>query len=229
LMAMAFSYLETGVTYTHAYFDRNLDFRDALVGSQRVKGFGLGQEDDSAYHQVRGQVEILFSNGGEPNNWKASEFVIDLCKYSQPNQIVLARLPRKATLTETLADVNERIDRFAAARDKWKHEFHSIDTLLAPEMHWKIDHRFQELEGTDKPFVNPSMQGLYVIEARQVIAFDMDKRGAQVKSESRIAAGAGGPQHYEFNGPFLLFLKKRDAKHPFFVMWVDNCELLYRM
>jgi hypothetical protein len=26
--------------------------------------------------------------------------------------------------------------------------------------------------------------------------------------------------------PFLIYLKKRGAGHPFFVMWVDNAELL---
>jgi hypothetical protein len=29
-----------------------------------------------------------------------------------------------------------------------------------------------------------------------------------------------------FDRPFLIVVKKRGAEHPFFVMWVDNAELL---
>ncbi len=28
--------------------------------------------------------------------------------------------------------------------------------------------------------------------------------------------------------PFLVYMQKRDAEQPFFVMWVDNAELLTR-
>jgi hypothetical protein len=31
-----------------------------------------------------------------------------------------------------------------------------------------------------------------------------------------------------FYRPFFLYMKKRGAKHPFFVMWVDNAELLIK-
>lgn len=32
--------------------------------------------------------------------------------------------------------------------------------------------------------------------------------------------------HYVCDRPFLIVVKKRGAKQPFFVMWVDNAELL---
>jgi len=35
------------------------------------------------------------------------------------------------------------------------------------------------------------------------------------------------PRHLYFNKPFLIYVKKRGAEYsPFFVMWVDNAELL---
>ena len=37
------------------------------------------------------------------------------------------------------------------------------------------------------------------------------------------------PAYYFFNKPFLVYMKKRGAKHPFFVMWVDNAELLEKL
>ncbi len=32
--------------------------------------------------------------------------------------------------------------------------------------------------------------------------------------------------HFVCDHPFLIVVKKRGAKRPFFVMWVDNAELL---
>ncbi|UCF14864.1 MAG: hypothetical protein JSW59_15755 [Phycisphaerales bacterium] len=35
------------------------------------------------------------------------------------------------------------------------------------------------------------------------------------------------PRHFDFNSPFLIYVKKRGADYsPFFVMWVDNAELM---
>jgi hypothetical protein len=136
-------------------------------------------------------------------------------------------MQRKPTLAETLTDVYERIERYISLPRV--HEVNRPlginDSLLVPEMHWRIDHHFVELEG--KRFANASLRGLPLIQARQIIAFDLDRRGAHVQSEAGLVA-ASSPQHYEFGAPFLLFLKKRGARHPFFVMWVDNTELLAR-
>jgi len=35
-----------------------------------------------------------------------------------------------------------------------------------------------------------------------------------------------GPSRFIGDGPFLVYLKKRGAALPYFVMWVDNDELL---
>ncbi len=35
-------------------------------------------------------------------------------------------------------------------------------------------------------------------------------------------------RRFEFNRPFLLYIKKRGADYPFFVMWMDNAELLQK-
>jgi hypothetical protein len=100
-----------------------------------------------------------------------------------------------------------------------------LDTLLVPNMSWRIEHHFQELEGTDKVFFNPPLQGLYLDTALQGIQFTMDRNGAAVASSAWLGA-KGGPRDFHFNRPFLVYMKKRDAKHPFFVMWVENAELL---
>ncbi len=58
-----------------------------------------------------------------------------------------------------------------------------------------------------------------------VLRFRLDRSGAQLNSEARMRIRCVG-RHYIFNRPFLLYMKKRDAKTPYFVMWVENAELL---
>lgn len=227
---VALGYLKAGVAYTHPYFERSLTFHDAAGASGNVAGFGLSSKDESQYARIRDQVAVLFANPGKANDWSATEFVVDLCQESTPNQVVLARIPRKATLAETLAEVDARVaqsPRIVERNFGRGNRFGINDTLLVPEMHWRIEHRFRELEGADKPFVNPALARLYLAELHQIIALDLDKNGAQVESLAHATAAAG-PQQYEFDRPFLLYLKKRGVSQPFFVMWVDNAELMGR-
>ena len=63
--------------------------------------------------------------------------------------------------------------------------------------------------------------------AQQDILFRLNRSGAELKSEMRMYT-LGGPTYYLFDRPFLVCLRKREAEHPYFVMWVDNAELLQR-
>ncbi|MHC4438388.1 MAG: hypothetical protein ACYS3S_13590, partial [Planctomycetota bacterium] len=57
--------------------------------------------------------------------------------------------------------------------------------------------------------------------------FKLDSCGAMLESEATIMT-ASIPRYFIFNRPFLIYMKKRDCEQPFFVMWVDNAELLNR-
>ncbi len=44
-----------------------------------------------------------------------------------------------------------------------------------------------------------------------------------------VTPTAGPPQHIMvFDRPFLVMLERADARNPYFVLWVDNAELLCR-
>ena len=65
-----------------------------------------------------------------------------------------------------------------------------------------------------------------------MINFTLSQTGVTVKSESSLApappaARLGAPRRLHFNKPFLIYVKKRHGgTDPFFVMWVDNAELM---
>jgi hypothetical protein len=75
----------------------------------------------------------------------------------------------------------------------------------------------------------------YSAKLFQFVEFKMDRTGASVRSGAFVATGLldghdyeedTNPDHYHFDRPFLIVMKKRGANHPFFVMWVENAELL---
>jgi len=119
-----------------------------------------------------------------------------------------------------VADVERRI------KDEPERGWFGVNhLLLVPNMSWRIVHHFQELEGTDKVLLNPSPSGLYLGTAVQTIVFRMDRAGAEVASEAH-AVFESAPASFKFNRPFHIFMKKRGGTKPFFVMWVENAELM---
>jgi hypothetical protein len=221
--AVAYAYLAASSKYDYPFFenDEPFLFTDSAGKQTPVGSFGIRGKDNDAYHQLRRQVQVLYADdetmrhGGD-----ISEFVLDLCRTSEPYQIVLARMNRKATLADTLADVELKV----ATRPS-TYPLFPLDTVLVPNMAWKVSHRFKELEGEDKRFSNPALRDLHLDTAIQTIQFRLDRSGAELAAESKVFMKQS-PCFFHVNRPFLLYLKKRGGKRPFFIMWVENAELL---
>jgi hypothetical protein len=225
--AVAYAYLAASAKYDYPFFenDERFLFTDSTGKETAVGSFGIRKKDDYAYRRLRQQVQVLYCPREAIMSGKEiPEFVLDPCKTSQPNQIVLARVSRKATLAETLANVDQKIAT-QLPPDTIVSELHPRDTLLVPNIAWKISHRFKELEGKDKQILNPGLQGLYLDTASQTAQFRLDRSGAELAAESKVFVKPG-VSFFHLNRPFLLYMKKRGGKHPFFVLWVDNAELL---
>lgn len=218
---IAYAFIAANVRFKIPYFenDKEMLFTDSTGKQTPVTSFGIREEDDYAYYPLRRQIHILFNQ--HDSNYKLTECAIDLYKDSSPNQIVLAMVEPKETLTETLAYIDEQHQK--NLEKDYEAEFGPNDVLLVPNLFWKITHSFDELEGNT--IANPKYQGMPIAKAMQVIQFRLDRSGAEIKSESKLYCKPG-PTYYVFDRPFLIYIKKRDANYPFFVMWVDNAELL---
>lgn len=225
--AVAYAYLEASAKFDIPFFenDEPFEFTDSAGNKTAVGSFGIRKKDDYAYEKLRAQPKILYRGSEKRVGGEIPEFIVDPCKTSTPNQIILARVDRKTTLAETLHD----IERQFKAHPVQDHEsvIHPIDTLLVPNMVWQMTHRFSEVEGSDKRLLNSQVQGLHVDRAMQTIRFRLDRNGAELRSEFKAYVKPAAT-YFDFNRPFLIIMKKRDAKHPFFVMWVDNAELLQK-
>ncbi|MHC4541552.1 MAG: hypothetical protein ACYS74_17515 [Planctomycetota bacterium] len=226
---LAYSYLTANVPFKYPYRQvrERFVFTDSRGLETDVGAFGVWGIH-WAYKKMREQVEILyFREDREATNrdLRMKEFAIDLCRHSAPCQVVAAVVEPKETLAQTLTYIDRRIENFRQQRTYEQERFlDRVDVLTVPEMFWEIDHRFEELIGKEVANANPAMP---IVEARQWIKFKLDRYGAALESEAIIAVAAI-PRHFKFNRPFLVYMKKRDREQPFFVMWVDNAELLNR-
>jgi hypothetical protein len=223
--AVAYAYLEASARYDYPFFenDEPFLFTDSAGKQTAIGSFGIREKDDYAYNQLREQVEILYApRGALWREQEIPEFIVDPCKTSQPYQIVLALVNRKPTLADTLAEVEQKI-----AAQPAPERLRQRDTLLVPNIAWNVSHRFNELEGKDKQFLNPALQGLYLDTALQTIRFRLDRSGAELASEAKMIVKPSA-SFFHVNRPFLVYMKKRGGTQPFFVMWVDNAELLQK-
>ncbi len=220
---VAYSYLVANVPFKFPFqqLDRGLAFTDSEGAKTQVSGFGLTQGFLPQYKDVREQIEVIYARPDPDRPRRLKGYALDLCRHSRPYQVVVAVVEPNETLDEAFVHIEhqkEEFQRLPYYREaRW---FRDIDVLIVPEMFWRIDHRFTELIG--RTVTNVAMP---VQEAVQSIEFRLDRSGAMVESESQVGVLAI-PRVFAFDRPFLVYMKKRGAKQPFFVMWVDNAELL---
>jgi hypothetical protein len=221
---VAYAYLAAGVKFELPFFENReeLLFKDSGGKETAATSFGIRREDHDAYIKLRSQVRVLYT-AHEKNSGQLDEFVVDPCVSSTPNQIILACVKPLATLAETVAGMNDKL----AGTQPDMPELTPTETILVPNLRWEITHRFKELEGVDRTLLNKGFEGNYVLAAVQGMKFTLDRSGAELASEAKMIV-ASKPRHFVFSRPFLIVMRKRGAKEPFFVMWVDNAELLTR-
>jgi hypothetical protein len=230
---VAYAYLKTGLQFPLPYFEdaHALAFVDGAGKRAPVRAFGIRREDDYAYPELRKQLKVLYASRDdefEPPNgafWSGvGEFVIDLCRDSEPNQVVIARVSREETLARTLEAIEKKIAAAPPSPNSWgKGELGPNDVLLVPKIQWHVVHHFKEFEG--HRVTNGNLAGRPVALAMEEIRFSLDRGGVELEAQAKHHVRPV-PNYYLANRPFLVYVKKRGAERPFFALWVENGELL---
>lgn len=223
--AVAYAFLSATTRFTIPFFDdkKPLAFKSSSGQKTGLRAFGIREDDLSGVRDLRAQTAVLYTEFAiGPPEGMSGEYIIDPCRTSDDTQIILASIKPKITLSESVTYVDGKIAEWAKRVPDPK-PIALNDTLLIPNLSWRIMHPMRELEG--KIIKNGPISGLPIIQADQMISFNLDRSGAALESEAKILV-ASAPAHYHFDHPFLIIMKKRGAAKPFFVMWVDNAELL---
>ena len=102
------------------------------------------------------------------------------------------------------------------------------DELKVPNIKFDVTANFSELEGKRIMGTN-----LHIDQALETIKFNMDNKGVQLKSEAAILTesiampleNAPEPRYFFFDNTFVIFLKEKDSKVPYFALRVDDISL----
>lgn len=225
-VAVAYAYLQASVPFRLPYYEDRLTFRGADGSETAVRSFGIRKQEEWGAAELREQVGVLFADGRQnEESRQPTEYAVDLCRDSTPDQVIVALIPRQPTLGEMVSEIKRRTKTGDKAR--YPHEFGKGDHLLVPAMAWRVEHRFAELEGSQKRLGGGKLDGLYIDRAFQIVQFRLDKSGAELKSEAGMGM-KGGPRLFHFDRPYLITMARRGAEQPYFAMWVDNDELMAR-
>jgi hypothetical protein len=230
-VVLAYAYLNVDVRFQHPYYiyGSGFGFLDSNTVWNNVTAFCAttsGRTSDEK--SVRDQVEILYYDDGQVSG--TAHFAVDLSKQTQPYQVILACMPRCNTLGEAAKTLQDKIATFKNNSDyEVLRRLQPGDTLVVPDVLYKLTHHFNELLG--KHLGNQKWGEYFFFEAMQKIDFTLSRTGVVLKSEGRIARTTSvqpaKPRHLYFDRPFLICVKKREPNAtPFFLMWVDNAELM---
>jgi hypothetical protein len=226
----AYAYVNVNVEFEHPYYTYSgtFEFSGSNGTRTRVKAFGDRiTKPDANFGLVRRQVEVLYyEDGGSSAD---QQFAVDLSRLTHPYQIILARMPRRGTFGESVRMLRERIAAFGQNPDyETLCKLRPRDSLIAPDVLYQLTHHFDDLLG--KHLGNPQRTDTFIFEAMQRIDFTLSRTGAVLKSAARGAVKAAvmaKPRLLHFDRPFLICVQKREPNAtPFFLMWVDNAELM---
>ncbi|MHC4505457.1 MAG: hypothetical protein ACYTFI_19305 [Planctomycetota bacterium] len=212
--------------FAYAYLFKNLEFAVPFEDiaeplpfrGTRVRCFGVGPEK-KAPPAMLDQVRVLAYDED------AGTFILELVTKAKGDQLILAKIEPGETLADTIAAV---LNRKAEATAMFPH-----DVLMVPKLNFDLRRRYGELEGRWLIVKNPKYanERLQILSALQDVRFQLDEKGARLRSESHIAIGCSAPpsgRRFVFDGPFLILMKRKEATNPYFAMWVDNAELLVK-
>ncbi|UPT67274.1 MAG: hypothetical protein M0D57_00825 [Sphingobacteriales bacterium JAD_PAG50586_3] len=217
-----------------AEFTKKLPFSDWFhdIGSIRFNGKGSFESFGiiSHYDEVGiSQMKIRHYNNND-------EFIISLQPKDDDHEILLIMDTKYgSTLKDIFTSAKAKIkatERLVKSKKtaSWKTYFTKLDRMAIPAIEFFIKNRYHDIEGQDfKAGNTPHI----IVEAWQSIDFKFDRKGATLEDQGYMASDSTvletekpQPKFMVFNRPFAIFLKRKDAKYPYFGMMVNNSELL---
>jgi hypothetical protein len=209
---VAYSYLFKQLPFQYVFTRFHGDLK--FTGTP-VEAFGIEQLYDEATHKMASQVAILdYAN--------ADDFIIELRLQDKNERLILAKIPPKNTLEATIAVVEKRI------LGKQPTKMDKMAVLTIPVLDFDLTREYGELYGKTIHTKNEKLRDTGFQYAGQSIRFRLDETGAVLRSEAWMAGGITVEKDLIFDSPFLILLKRREAKSPYFALWVGNDELLLK-
>jgi hypothetical protein len=214
---VAYAYLYKDLAFAHPFADND----PLTFGTTPVKNFGFGNDPKLLPDGVMDQVSIY-------DYQSEDDFIIKLKPQVEGDELILAKVEPGATLQATVDSVLRRIA---------VHQPEPIGPgpeLAIPKLNFDLRGDFPQLEGLVlQPGPSAHVKDLVISKAEQLVRFQLNEKGAILKSEAVIimralAMPVSEPKWHImiFDKPFLILMKRTDSDRPYFALWVGNASLL---
>lgn len=176
---------------------------------ENVKYFGTKENNSE---ELREQIQVLYYKSRD-------EFAVKLLT-KQNDEIIIAKGIDKDTFNETYKEIQDKQNSYDGEK-----EFLKTDTLKIPNIDFKTEKEFKELE--NKPFKISDGNSYIIEKAIQTIQFELDKTGGKIKSEAGMGIAKTAlireePRDFSVDNTFTLFLKENDKDMPYFAAKIEN-------
>lgn len=229
--------IDENLIIAKAEFSKSLPFEFKLQSytnklvfdNQKVASFGINGYND--YEKLKAIKIIYYKND---NN-----FIIKLLPKEREHEIILFKTSQSfnsiAEMTSEIKKLTE-IGMSEIKNDKinWKYYINEDDKIIIPKINFNIETNYKSLEGNN---FNAETQNYIVEKAWQRTALILNESGAEIESDAEIEVAAveeiieiekRQPKKLIFDKPFLILLKRTDAKNPYFGLWTTNTELMIK-
>lgn len=170
-----------------------------------IAGFGWEEfaNDSFSTSLQRDQVTILDDKSDD-------DFVIRLNTESEHDELILAKVSPASTLGATFESVRRRVQN-SELEGSERAKLEDGEKLMVPI----VDVNVRKIFETSPPTI-------------QLIQFRLDEKGAALESAYYTMGihDLKRRRRFVFDRPFLLYLKTKEDDSPYFVVWIENSELL---
>ncbi len=207
---IAYAYLLKEVSYLQKFSSAETLFKE-----QKVSGFSASSDKEKEIVKV-----LQYIND--------DKFIISLGLKDEADQLLLAKgynMIDPATVIEIINETNNE-NLYSITSD---------DNFEAPKLNLEYSRKYDAIIG--KPFANKGFKNYAVKQMFENIKFKMDEVGARVENEAEIVTYDTVrnmnvhpiPKYFVLNKPFWLVMQRKGSKHPYFLLGVNNDELMERI
>lgn len=208
---MAYAYLFKTLPFEWAFtrFTKPFNYQGTPVASFGLAQYMNGHPTDD---NLARQVSVLDYQDGD-------DFMLELHTSSRDDRLILAKMPPADTLQATLDHALNRLEHAQPTA------MQNLETIIVPVIDLNRTRQFPELcdRNISAPSTEISGKAFSLVEQR--IQFRLDETGAVLESKS-VFVSAMPPRKFVFDKPFLVMLIRQDASTPYFVLWVNNADVL---
>lgn len=203
---VAYAFLYKSLSFRKPFNTLKMDWTDDAGATSTQSSFGLDPVTPETPAELRNQINIFHEDQ------KKNEYIIELKNTSARDRIILALVDPAATFKDTVAAVEKRVNN----PEHVPFPIALSDRCVIPSIRLSVERVFDELRGLR--ILNAKIpEATLVCDARQRIAFNLNEKGAELKSDSLFGGMKNGhdPRHIKFNRPFLLLLQRSGVQEPY--------------